>query len=388
MEPTARFTPEIVREYLQKRGILAGNVVRFAYRPYDTRWVYWEPDTKLLGEKSPELFPQIFASNLWLVTQQRPRREWNPPQVISILGCLDLMDRSASFFPLLLAPDPHPTDLFAPPASDAPRPNLSDRAKEYLSELGAEPEALFHHVVAMLHAPAYRAENAGALRQDWPRVPLPAEVVKLEASAALGRTLATLLDPERPAPGVTAGALRPELRPIGAPGRAEGGQLDPDAGDFRLTAGWGHAGKGGATMPGRGRAVERDYTAEERGALEEGAALLEMAAEQLFALLGERCVDVWLNDVACWRCVPLRVWEYTLGGYQVMKKWLSYREEPLLGRALRLEEVREVSGMARRIAAILLLEPALDEAYAGVKGGAWGWSAAPGGSKPADTGAA
>jgi hypothetical protein len=213
-------------------------------------------------------------------------------------------------------------------------------------------------------------------------------VVKLEASAALGRTLATLLDPERAAPGVTAGALRPELRPVGAPGRAGGGQLDPDAGDFRLTAGWGHAGKGGATMPGRGRAVERDYTAEERGALEAGAALLEMAAEQLFALLGERCVDVWLNDVACWRCVPLRVWEYTLGGYQVMKKWLSYREEPLLGRALRLEEVREVSGMARRIAAILLLEPALDEAYAGVKGGAWGWSAAPGGSKPADTGAA
>jgi hypothetical protein len=141
-------------------------------------------------------------------------------------------------------------------------------------------------------------------------------------------------------------------------------------------------------MPGRGRAVERDYTAEERGALEAGAALLEMTAEQLFALLGERCVDVWLNDVACWRCVPLRVWEYTLGGYQVMKKWLSYREEPLLGRALRLEEVREVSGMARRIAAILLLEPALDEAYAAVKGGAGGWSAAPRGSKPADTGAA
>lgn len=61
------------------------------------------------------------------------------------------------------------------------------------------------------------------------------------------------------------------------------------------------------------------------------------------------------------------MWAYTLGGYQVIKKWLSYREEPLLGRALSLDEVREVSHIARRIAAILLLEPALDQSYAAVK---------------------
>ena len=48
--------------------------------------------------------------------------------------------------------------------------------------------------------------------------------------------------------------------------------------------------------------------------------------------------DVSLNDVAYWRCVPARVWTYTIGGYQVMKKWLSYRERPLLGRDLKVEE--------------------------------------------------
>jgi hypothetical protein len=36
-----------------------------------------------------------------------------------------------------------------------------------------------------------------------------------------------------------------------------------------------------------------------------------------------------------------------------------------------VEEVKEVSGMARRIAAILLREPALDEAYAAAKGATW-----------------
>jgi hypothetical protein len=43
-------------------------------------------------------------------------------------------------------------------------------------------------------------------------------------------------------------------------------------------------------------------------------------------LLGETCVDVYLNGNAFWSAVPINVWNYTLGGDQVLKKWLSYRE--------------------------------------------------------------
>jgi hypothetical protein len=65
--------------------------------------------------------------------------------------------------------------------------------------------------------------------------------------------------------------------------------------------------------------------------------------------------------------VPANVWEYTIGGYQVIKKWLSYREHALLGRALITDEAREVTHIARRIAAIVLLYPALDTNYRTVK---------------------
>ena len=34
-----------------------------------------------------------------------------------------------------------------------------------------------------------------------------------------------------------------------------------------------------------------------------------------------------LNESAYWRNVPEKVWDYTIGGYQVIKKWLSYREQ-------------------------------------------------------------
>ena len=52
--------------------------------------------------------------------------------------------------------------------------------------------------------------------------------------------------------------------------------------------------------------------------------------------------------MAYWKNIPANVWEYYIGGYQVIKKWLSYREQELLGRALRVEEAREVTNMARR----------------------------------------
>ena len=38
--------------------------------------------------------------------------------------------------------------------------------------------------------------------------------------------------------------------------------MNPDAGDLALTCGWGHGGKDGVTMPGKGKAVRRDYTLE------------------------------------------------------------------------------------------------------------------------------
>ena len=114
--------------------------------------------------------------------------------------------------------------------------------------------------------------------------------------------------------------------------------------DFALTAGWGHFGQGEAVMPGLGKIVERPYTAEERAALGRAA-----------STLGESTFDIYLNERAYWRNVPAAVWSYKLGGYQVLKKWLSYREQKVLGRTLLLEEVQHFTDTARRIAAILLL---------------------------------
>ena len=46
---------------------------------------------------------------------------------------------------------------------------------------------------------------------------------------------------------------------------------EPNTGDMDLTVRWGHAGKGGVTMPGTGRIEEGDYTREGLAAIEAGA---------------------------------------------------------------------------------------------------------------------
>jgi len=60
MEDSGRFDAVVIRKYLQQRGFLPENIVRYAYRPFDTRWLYWEPETKLLDEKRSDYFSQIY----------------------------------------------------------------------------------------------------------------------------------------------------------------------------------------------------------------------------------------------------------------------------------------------------------------------------------------
>ena len=329
--------------HIARGGPDEAGFVRHVYRPFDTRWLYWEEDSGLLSRPSPDSKPHVFKGNSWLVSQQKPRRAWSPPQVISHIGCYDLMDRNCSCFPAWLRSD-------GVGDNKDRRPNLSGTAQRYLRRLGLSVEDLFHHVLAILHDPAYHTANADALRMEWPRIPLPGwpdgmadgAVEAVAQSAARGRELAALLNPETPVPGVTTGTLRPEIAVLAVPATVDGRNMTSD--DFAVTAGWGHFGTGDAVMPGQGRIVERNYTADERAAL--GDAL---------HTLGKTTFDIYLNSDAYWRNVPPAIWRYKLGGYQVLKKWLSYRERPVLGRALMPEEVLYFAEIVRRIAAIVLM---------------------------------
>ena len=255
-----------------------------------------------------------------------------------------------SYSPYLCDQHAHHKDIYLTPIvenlSGAPRPNLSGKTIAYLSNIGvsSSPEiarAVWMHALTTMYSPAYLSENAGGLRQGFPRIPLPQNADLLRQSAALGEKLAALLDPDTPVEGVTAGEIRPELAAIAVPT----GQ------NFALTAGWGNRTDKSITMPGKGKSKARAYDA------------AEAATASHAAILGEKTRDVFLNDTSHWKNIPETVWETHIGGYQVLKKWLSYREKTIIGRDLEPAEIRHVMETARRLAAILLLGPALDASF-------------------------
>lgn len=71
--------------------------------------------------------------------------------------------------------------------------------------------------------------------------------------------------------------------------------------------------------------------------------------------------------------MPENIYNYVIGGYQVIKKWLSYREESILGRPLTRNEAREVTAMVRRLATLVLLGDSLDANYEACRDKSYGW---------------
>jgi hypothetical protein len=343
MNREAGYSPESVRSTLlkQKSSFVDESIISIEWLPFDTRFFYWEPNSNLIHRKRSEFKEQVREGNFFLACTQKPRKgPSSPPMITAHIGSYYVFDPYTTYFPALLSrsdllgqrdePNINP-DILSPLCQAA---GISVRTNDgHTSAAALERAAVFYHALAVLWSPAYRTENEAALRQDWPRVPIPADPAVLDASAKLGRTVADLLLPDQPVPGVTTGKLRPELRTLGVPSKVGGGTIDPA--DLKVEAGYGFRGQKNAVMCGKGKAVPRPD--DPSGAL-----------------------DVYINDRVYWANVPADVWAMTIGGYPVLKKWLSYREFKVLGRPLRGEEVTYVTEVIRRLKALLPLGADLD----------------------------
>lgn len=364
----AMFDAKAVRTRLLKQsGFDSKNIHRFWFKPFDLRWAYFERIANLWNRVRPELVDQAWAGNSFILARRHAPKSHDGATLYFSYHVADqhVLHTDAYFIPIRLRTIPKKKakekddgngefgvlqEAARAYRADTVTANLSTAARAYLAKLGikncdddADSAALiWMHALAIGYSPAYLDENADGIRQDWPRIPLPDSEAVLRGSAELGKQVAALLDTETPLSGVANGNVRPELKTIA---------VLSSANNLSLTAGWGHAGQNGVTMPGKGKLETRGYSADETGS----------------ALLGHSTHDVFLNESACWRNVPEKVWDFTIGGYQVIKKWLSYREFALLGRALTPDEAREVTHMARRIAALILLQPDLDKNYTAVK---------------------
>lgn len=365
----ARFKPREARaRFLTSGGIGAGRFAQMMEHPFDRRWVFYTDVRPLWNEPRPNLAAQQAAGNRFIVTRVQARKadEGVPVFFTSDLPGDHLFDPNARPFPVKRFRDAGGGGLALHGGEVVP--NLSARAREYLEEISAgawlsadhpQMDALWYHALAIAYAPAWLDENEDGILDDWPRVPLPESLAALEHSVALGRRVADLLDPSRSVDGVTSGVIPPVLRQIAVLERVGGGSAAGD--DFQVRARWGARDARGAVMPGPGQTVSRPYTDSEQ------------PLPDALATLGEATTDVYLNDVLFWRNVPAEVWDFTIGGFQVLKKWLSYRAQAVMERPLSLDEINYFRETARRLAALRLLASELDENYRACADASWPW---------------
>jgi hypothetical protein len=114
-------------------------------------------------------------------------------------------------------------------------------------------------------------------------------------------------------------------------------------------------------MPGPGRVEHRPFGA------------TEISTDHLTSAFGDTTTDIYLNDQLFFRNVPTEIWSFTIGGFQVLKKWLSYRAQAVIDRPLSLAEVNYFRDTARRLAALRLMAAELDENYQTCAEASWPW---------------
>lgn len=349
-------------------------IVRYAVRPFDSRWAYYSGARPLWNEPRPAYWAQCWPGNRFFMTRFRSTAVPEGVPCFAVTGISDdhfIVPDNACFPMRLKETNGHSNHVARQQSLEAEfdkesriRANYSERARRYLSALGIRKidtdvhvaELLWLHCLAVGFSPLYLKENADGIRGDWLRMPLPKDQVTLLSSALLGERVAQLLNTEIPISGVTSGKLNPIYRRMGLVRHVEGKEIDPLRGELDLTAGWGRLGKDDACMPGKGLVVVRSTK-----------------DTSLRSVLGATVLDVFLNRNTYWSNVPEAVWEFYIGGYQVIKKWLSYREKTILGRGLSIDEAEYVTEMTRRIAALIVLQRELDDSYRSLRDDCFTW---------------
>jgi predicted helicase len=158
-----------------------------------------------------------------------------------------------------------------------------------------DPEQILGYIYAVLHAPTYRTRYAEFLRIDFPRIPFAETPEQFEALSVLGWDL------------IQTHLLKSVPR------------SDPRLGDY--------IGKGDHVV----EAVR--YSPQE--------------------------ATVWINKTQGFANLPQAVWDFHIGGYQVIDKYLKSRK----GRVLNLDEQGHVGDIAESLNFTIAQMAKIDVAY-------------------------
>lgn len=199
-----------------QRKISASEVPRFiqrvTYRPFDYRWIYYNPAIIEKGDSKYPTLRHMLSTNLALLTARiQATGVFDAVFISKFLAEMKTAEssRSCTVFPLYLMEegDSRQTDL----GLSGRKPNLNPLVLRSWAErlavkqegdfglpIGMTPEGVVQYTYAVFHSPGYRSRYAEFLKIEFPRLPLTASLRLFNELVSLGSELVALHVMESP----------------------------------------------------------------------------------------------------------------------------------------------------------------------------------------------
>lgn len=170
-------------------------IQKIAYRPFDSRYIYYH--SKLIERARESVMQHLLHPNVALVTRrQAPDHKGNYKYVfitenIMADGYIRSDNKgSESVFPLYLRENP-PAPLTGGVSLDCDNSNFTESFKKYKQKhlIGFTDEQIFYYIYGLLHSPNYRTKYNEFLKTDFPRIDFSFDINKI---SSLGEELAQL----------------------------------------------------------------------------------------------------------------------------------------------------------------------------------------------------
>ncbi|MFO5527042.1 MAG: type ISP restriction/modification enzyme, partial [Cuspidothrix sp.] len=266
IKDTEYWTLDKAKLHIQENQI-ESKLILYAYRPFDNRWVYYNPNIIERGDSRKELMEHLLKGNNMALLSCRQQVEPGfyhifCSEILTERCIVSLKSRELTYvFPLYTYPNTEnkQTNLFLERT-----PNISLKFLKAIKEkLGKTPtpEQIFYYAYAIFHSPTYRTRYAEFLKIDFPRLPLTSNKNLFNALATKGEELVNL----HLMKSDILNNLITTYQPIG---------------DNQVT--------------------EVTYNSELQ--------------------------RVYINKQSHFTDIPLYIWEFKIGGYQVLDKWLKDRK--------------------------------------------------------------
>ena len=268
------------------------------YRPFDTRQTYYTGQTRgFICMPRPEVMRHmLFRANLGITVGRQGQAidddAWQVVHVSRHMTDFNFYRRGGNnLFPLWLHNGAGSSANVSAALATTLQSALSLSPIDYRPEDPVAPlhaEKIFHYLYAVLHSPNYRQRYAAFLRTDFPRIPIPRSLAVFNALSVLGSQLVAWHLLEHPdAVKIEVGHARSSDAPVWF-GK-----------DFALTK-----------------------------VAEKGKALAELTGTT---------GKIFVNATSGFANVYQPIWQHTIGGYQVLHKWLDDRRKA--GRSLSQDDI-------------------------------------------------